>query len=297
MKQSTRDSYFNRIDRVVGFLSEKVEEAPSLETMAGIAAISPFHFHRVYRAVTGETPSATVRRLRLAKACGLLRDLEKPVTEVAFDVGYDSSQGFAKALKEVTGYSARDLRADPAKLEKIVTALASAPGVGNVPKDLDVKIVSVDPFEVVAYRHTGPHKGLFKAYGDLHAWAAGAGLLEKFRGIYGIPIDDPRGEDPDAVRFDACFDFGPRPNVEAPYRVAGLGGGRYAVVRHVGPYEGLEAFYDYLYGPWLETSGYQLREAPAFNNYIQDPDSVPPEEWETDIYIPVEKGSDHENPV
>jgi len=288
MKQSTKDSYFKRIERVIGFLNDKVHQTPSLEDLAGIAAISPFHFHRVYRAVTGETPSGTVRRLRLAKACALLRDTQKQVTDIAFEVGYDSSQSFAKALKDVTGSSASELKADPEKLKTILITLSSAPGP-ELGRHLDVKVVSTEPFKVIASRHVGPHEKLFKAYGDFFNWAEKTGLVETFQGIYGIPHDDPRQEDQAAIRFDACFDFGPKAKPEGPYKAVELGGGLYAVVRHTGPYEGLDAYYDYLYGPWLEKSGYRLREAPAFNNYIQDPDTVPPEEWETDIYIPVEE--------
>ena len=66
MKSSTQKSHYERIERVVDFLSDQVDNNPTLEALADVAAISPFHFHRVYRAVTGETPSATLRRLRLA---------------------------------------------------------------------------------------------------------------------------------------------------------------------------------------------------------------------------------------
>lgn len=290
MKTSTKDSYFKRIDRVVGFLSDQVDQSPSLEDLADVAAISPFHFHRVYRAVTGETPSGTLRRLRLAKACGLLQATEKPVTEIAFDVGYDTSQSLAKALKDVTGHSASELRADRELLGTILKALSTAPGNEDTPADLNVKVVSTAPFKVIASRHVGAPEKLFMAYGEFFNWAERTGLAESLQGIYGIPIDDPRQENQDAIRFDACFDFGAEAKAEAPYAARQLGGGLYAVVRHVGLYEGLDAYYDYLYGPWLEASGYRLREAPAYNNYIQDPETVPPEEWETDIYIPIEEG-------
>ncbi|MFT5371505.1 MAG: AraC family transcriptional regulator [Lysobacterales bacterium] len=103
MKTTTQNSYYQRIERVVGFLSDQVDDNPSLEVLANVAAISPFHFSRVYRAVTGETPLGTLRRLRLLKACFLLHDLKKPVIQIAFDVGYDSSQSFARAFKNGTG--------------------------------------------------------------------------------------------------------------------------------------------------------------------------------------------------
>ena len=129
MKSSTQKSYHERIERVVAFLSEQVDNNPSLETLADVAAISPFHFHRVYRAVTGETPSGTVRRLRLAKACFLLKDARKPVTQVAFDVGYDSPQSFAKAFRSGTGFSPTEIRKRPTTLNEVMTLLSSPEAV------------------------------------------------------------------------------------------------------------------------------------------------------------------------
>ena len=62
----------------------------------------------------------------------------------------------------------------------------------------------------------------------------------------------------------------------------------HSVTRHVGPYDGLESKYDLLFGPWLNSSKFTLREAPVYNHYLVDPDTVPPEQWETDVYLPVE---------
>ena len=292
MKSSTQKSYHERIERVVAFLSEQVDNNPSLETLADVAAISPFHFHRVYRAVTGETPSGTVRRLRLAKACFLLKDARKPVTQVAFDVGYDSPQSFAKAFRSGTGFSPTEIRKRPTTLNEVMTLLSSPEAVPKREvRYIEVKIVSVDPFKVIASRHLGPHKGLFKAYGELFDWAEKAGLVESFKGIYGIPIDDPRGMPEKECRFDCCFDFGPDATAGGGFREDNLGGGIFAVARHLGPYDGLEDKYDCLYGPWLNASGYSLRERSFFLHYLQDPDTVPPEEYETDIYIPIEKAA------
>ena len=92
MKPKTQDTYVRRIDQVVGYLNKQVESSHTLKELADIAGISPFHFHRVYRAITGETPSGTIRRLRLARAAVMLNETQKSITEIAFDVGYESSQ-------------------------------------------------------------------------------------------------------------------------------------------------------------------------------------------------------------
>ena len=75
-----------RIERIVDYLNEQVQSTHSLRDLAKIADISPFHFHRVYRALTGETPFGTVRRLRIVRALLMLRDSDRSITEIAFDV-------------------------------------------------------------------------------------------------------------------------------------------------------------------------------------------------------------------
>ena len=133
MKPSTENSYHERIDRVVGYLSEQVDNSPSLTALADVAAISPFHFHRVYRAVTGETPSMTLRRLKLSKACFLLRDTNKTVTEIAFEAAYDSSQNFAKAFRAGTGFSPTEIRKTPGESKwGIVADHTIVPSIENI---------------------------------------------------------------------------------------------------------------------------------------------------------------------
>ncbi len=290
MKRNTQESHYARVERVVEFLRDHVDKNPTLGTLADVAAISPSHFHRVYRTVTGETPSGTLRRMRLAKACFLLQDKSRPVTEVAFDVGFESAQSFAKAFRTATGFSPSEIRRNSKRLDS-AEKLFSRPNTPatNKRSNIEINVVSVEPFQVIASRRHGPPDSLFSAFGELLEWAQSTGLAERLQGIYGIPIDDHR-DTPEAVcRFDCCFDFGPQVNAPGKFRIDDLGGGEFVVARHVGPYDGLDDVYDYLYGQWINDSAYSLRDGPLFNHYLNDPDTIPPERWETDVYVPVEK--------
>ncbi len=154
-------------------------------------------------------------------------------------------------------------------------------------KEVEVRLVSVSPFQVIASRHVGPEGGLFKAFGRLLEWAGKKGIAAELRGIYGIPIDDARCVPEEECRFDCCFDFGSSVKSDRAQRKIFLGGGTYAVTRHVGLYEGLGATGDSLYGFCLNSAGYEIRDQPSYNHYLADPDTLPPEEWETDIYVPI----------
>lgn len=286
MKAKSELRYLDKIDRVVGYLNEQVGQSPTLQELADIAGVSPYHFHRLYRAITGETPFETLRRLRLTRAAIMLRDSGRSITDAAFDAGYESSQAFSKAFRRETGFSATELRRDRAKLDAVVRKLSDPPP-RPARSPLDVRLVSVDPFKVIASRHVGPQEELSDAYGALFRWAASRNLVPGLRGIYGVAVDDPRAVPEEECRFDCCFDFGPDASADGDCHAVVLGGGLYAVTRHIGPYDGLGEKSDFLYGTWLPGSGYALRDVTGFNHYLTDPESVPPEQWETDVYVPV----------
>jgi len=63
----TKDHYNDRVNRVLDYISEHLDEDLSLSRLSGVGCFSPFHFHRIFQAVTGETLNSHVRRVRLEK--------------------------------------------------------------------------------------------------------------------------------------------------------------------------------------------------------------------------------------
>src|SRR6185312_6341746 len=86
----TTGSYAARIQRVVDYAAEHLGETLDLEAMARVAHLSPYHFHRIYRGVLGETAGDTVRRLRLYRSAIDLLDRGLSVERVARRAGYAS---------------------------------------------------------------------------------------------------------------------------------------------------------------------------------------------------------------
>ena len=84
--------YRERLRPVIRYLEQHYREPLDLAVLAERAALSPYHFHRVYKAVTGETPAATVRRLRLENiAPQLFSAANAYITTLALEHGYASS--------------------------------------------------------------------------------------------------------------------------------------------------------------------------------------------------------------
>ena len=72
---------------------EQAEEAPKLAELAASAGLSPYHFHRVFKAITGVTPKAYAAETRARRAADKLRTAET-VTEAIYDAGFNSSSRF-----------------------------------------------------------------------------------------------------------------------------------------------------------------------------------------------------------
>ena len=292
MKPDTRNAYARRVDAVLARLQQAIaagDDLPGLDELAAVAHLSPFHFHRVWRALTGEPLGGTVARLRLARALQLLGDAEAGIAGVALAVGYDTPQALARAMRERLDASPTELRDDPARRAALLARLGRPTRTATDPLPLQVEVVSLEPFEVVALRNRGAFADLDQAYGALFEWAAGAGLVESIIGLHGIPWGDHRDVAPEALEFDCVIrldgELAAAP--DAPLRRETLAGGLFARLRHVGPYEGLEDAVDGVLADWLPDSGHALRDAPIRYGFLDDPETVPAPLLRADILVPL----------
>ncbi len=293
MRQSVLQRHAAGIERVVAHLRECVAQPhaplPDLEELAAIAHLSPFHFHRLYRALTGETVGHTVARLRLSVALQRL-GTGASVTEAAMAAGYDSPQALARTFRAHLDVTPASLRGDTHAVTPLLARLSvprlAAPDAERLP--LRVTIEEVAPFEVVVLRQRGAFEDLDRGFGRLFDWAMRAGLGERLERLVGVPVVDHRDVAPRAHVFDCAMGFGEGLDAPpAPMALRTLGGGSYAVLRHVGPYEGLEDALDRLLAEWWPHSGRALRDAPVFHHYLDDPEQTPAPILRADIHLPL----------
>jgi AraC-like DNA-binding protein len=97
-KPATLIDHARRIARVHEHIAARLDAAFDLDQLAGVASLSRWHFHRVYRETTGETVAGTVRRLRLHRAAVELVGGERALSAIARRAGYGSLAAFARAF-------------------------------------------------------------------------------------------------------------------------------------------------------------------------------------------------------
>src|SRR6476469_692713 len=103
--------YINRINQVFSFIDENLDADLSLEKIAEVAHFSPFHFHRIFKAITGETLNAYLNRRRIEKAAAtLIHQRNKSVTEISLQNGFISNSSFTRAFKKFYGLSPTEFR-------------------------------------------------------------------------------------------------------------------------------------------------------------------------------------------
>ncbi|HKZ81456.1 MAG TPA: AraC family transcriptional regulator [Pyrinomonadaceae bacterium] len=99
-----------RIRRAVELMHAQLNQELSLKEIAAASYLSPFHFARLFKKLTGTTPHAYLADLRLAQAQVLLADSDLSITEISSRVGYASASHFSKAFRQTTGMTPRAFR-------------------------------------------------------------------------------------------------------------------------------------------------------------------------------------------
>jgi AraC family transcriptional regulator len=275
-------AYADRLERIFAWLADHLDETIDLARLADVACLSPFHFHRVYRAIQGETVMETVRRLRLHRAAVELMTGGLPLTRIARRAGYGSQEAFTRAFKAAYGVTPGRYRAS-----FVPTPLTSRlEDAMETTMSYQVTIRDQQAIRVAALPHRGDYSRIGSTFERLTAMAAGQGLLGPGSRSFGIYYNDPKTAT-EELRADACItvpdDWTPQGGLE----LREIRGGRYAVVLHVGPYAELERPYSWLYGTWLPRSGEEPAHAPAVEEYLNDARTVPPSELKTEIYLPL----------
>ena len=282
MKNITYNDYVQRINKVVAYINNHLDETLDLKTLANEAALSDFHFHRIFKALKGEAIGGYITRLRLEATARLLRYTALTIEEIAFNIGYETPASLSKAFKKQYGISPTEYRTNKdtyiMKKEIINPDLAL-----KTPK-----IVTLDPKNLIYVALTGAYGSLDygKAYEQLWAVIKAQKLFTKGIESICISYDDPKITEGSLQRSDVCLAIHKPATPQEEVSCKTLAGGKYAVFFYQGSYENLSQVYDTAVR-WVIDRQYTLREEPFFEKYLNDARRTPKEKLKTEIYIPI----------
>lgn len=281
MTGSAWATYERRLHRVAAYIYGHLDEELDLDRLSEIACLSPHHWHRIYRAVHGETLAATVKRLRLQRAAAELVQTDLAVEAIARRSGYPNVQSFNRTFKAVYGLPPARYRKEGSHK---VFETASMEG-NNVM--YDVALRTIDPLTLMGVAHSGSYMGIGAAFETLYGALFARGLFRPDMEMIGIYLDDPELVETDKLRSFACVTTRDAGAAVAPLTRQKIDGGLYAVLRHKGPYADMPKAYQWLYGTWLPNSGREIRDSVMFEKYLNNPREVAPTELLSEIYLPL----------
>ena len=312
------EEYRSRINRVMDYAESNLESDLTLKELADIAGFSPFHFHRVFSGVVGETLYGFIQRIRLEKAATkLVQNPKKSITQIGLECGFASSSAFARAFKEKYGCSASEWRFSGYKQYSkngttksknkqssgnIGTAFDVSPSYtqnkliwrvdmkdGTMKTDVEVKEM---PEMTVAYiRHIGPYQTNPEVFRDLFnrlmTWAGPRGLMaQSDLKVISMYYDDPEITDDTKLRVDACITIPKDTKVDGEVGKTTIPAGKYAIGHfELGTTEYQNAW-NAMYSGWLPESGYQPADGPCYELYPGNMEE-PAEKHRVEICIPV----------
>ena len=99
-----------KLRQVEDHVSEHLAGEISVEALAAVAGLSPFHFSRVFKQATGMAPHQFVTRQRMAQAQRLIRETSRSLIEIALEVGYTNPSHFAQVFRRVVGVTPTEFR-------------------------------------------------------------------------------------------------------------------------------------------------------------------------------------------
>jgi AraC family transcriptional regulator len=282
------------MDRVVHHIGAQLDAPLDLDRLAEIACFSPYHFHRIYRLVVAETPDQTIRRLRLHRAAVALVREAAPLAQVARQAGYGSLEAFSRAFAAAYGQppsAFRAARATPGGIYGGEIALRPPHAQETErmsSKSYEITIKTTDGHRLFGLPHRGDYNGIATTFDRVFALAGGQGLLTPQTRSFGIYYDDPGAVPMAELRSFAGVEVGPDAACPAELREARIPACEMACLLHKGPYADLEHAYKYLYAQWLAGSGREPADTPCFEEYLNDPKSVPPSEYLTAVALPLQ---------
>ncbi len=311
--EKARKEYLGRINAVIDYVRENLEEELSVENLAEVAGFSPFHFHRIFSAMVGETLKGFVRRIRLEKAATLLlNQTDRSLTDIALSVGFSSSSTFTRAFQQFAGTSPGDFRRSGGRTSKLGKPESNSGkadskngkallgsesyhlvGVSQTTfeRSFSMKVsVQIVPSKRVAYvRHVGygNTSGIKNAFDRICKWGNARGLFGPKTEVLGICNDNPHITPHEKWRYDAAITVGDDVKPQGEVGVTTIPEGKYAICHFEGKISEIGRAWAEFMNDWLPQSGFQSDDRPCFENYLNDGNEDPRGIFIVDLYEPV----------
>lgn len=294
-----------RIQRSIDFIERNLKEEICLEEIAAQACFSPFHFHRIFKAKTGQSVGEYTRKRRLAEAADELLATSRRVIDIALDYRFQSQEAFTRAFRRSFGITPAAWRKRGSRIGTLLKKRLDIDSLKHLREgriSMEPEIVRKESFRVVGMQITTTLKSNAENMDIAKLWERFAPRMDEIAGrvdpavTYGI-CGSPADEETCHCEMTEETEYAELVcvRVESPGRLpegmtaATVPARTYAVFTHKGKLfpNYLPQTYDYIYGTWLPGSGYELDGGFDFELYDERFKAIDDPASEMDIYVPI----------
>lgn len=286
-------------------IRRRLDEDVSLDALATRAGWSPFHLHRAFTRMVGETPKQYTLRLRLEGAAARLLASDDSIVDVAFAAGFKSHEVFTRAFRRHFGRTPAAYRATAlagassevrARHRLITDTTGPCVGLFHVSVDPHSRRRPSMPTLSIERRELKPQPVLIMRCRTTRAELQAA-IGNSLGGVYGhcqkvgLPLDGRPftrylSTGPGLMTIECGKPLAAQATGEGAIEAETLPGGSVLVAMHSGLYDQLNETYVAM-ERWMEANGVRPGGAP-WESYITDPADHPdPADWRTEVYWPI----------
>lgn len=283
--------YRRRIDKALEFVRANLDKSIVLKDVARAACFSPYHFHRIFRGLMGETLGEYITRKRLERAAiKLAYSSETTVTTIAYEYGYASVSSFSKAFNQrfgcrpteitdvrrfmKTGVESHDRHYSNLTNINLLFVGPSAQSRTMRFKEIDsrVRIGSIKEFDVVYI--TSPKgydaSAIMSTWNKLMELADDRNIRNDHIKRFSLSHDHPGLTSASLCRYDACLQLPDNDMSRIKLPKTTIPSGQYAIFPVKGPGNSILNQYLEFYTVWMPSSGYEPDDFPVLEHYLPD---------------------------
>ena len=293
-----------RLNTAIHFIQENLSEKLSLEIIAEKAFFSPFHFHRLFSVVVGETVHNFINRKRIEKAASfLIHQKHKTITEVAEEIGFSDLSSFSRAFKKFYGISPNQFKEEsPVKYSKIrkteskkgQISISFEQYICNINNALNwlqmnskTEIKEIEKLNLAYIAHQGNMDKIGEVFNRLIQWAIPKGLMaqENLR-LVTIYHDSPKITSPDKIRSSICIVLNSAIKAKGEVSLKAFAPGKCIVNRlEITPNQFQQAWESSFV--WMTENGYKKGNVDPFEIYYNNAVEHPENKFIVDLCIPI----------
>ncbi len=302
MRQSLNQSneiYKKRINTVIDFINANLDRSISLEELASVSFFSPYHFHRIFSAVTGESVFEFTNRLRLEKVAKLLKLSKDSIAEIAYRCGFSSPSTLSRSFKHYFGVSPSTYRKfkkienskickELFQLDKYHCKVNEAEFKSDFP--VEVKQFPQRRVAFIRVLNSFEEGVVLSVFEDVIKWAKSVNLFQS-ETIFGMSKDDPNITPKDKYTYEVCITIPNDFKMESDYKLETkiLPKCSYAVTTVSGDFNKVATAINYLFNNWLINSMYEPEHLPGLEIFRNNENILNWNYFDLDICIPVRR--------